>query len=202
MSRGVDESLAERLRAADSADEAAREILDYLHEYGDRHYDEAVTQRAHALQAAQHARADRSTPELVVAALLHDLGHLLLRLDRQASDDALAADLDHEGVAADYLQPFFPPEVTEPIRLHVAAKRYMCAARPEYLQQLSPASVRSLEVQGGPFSDEERAAFESHPHFEDAVRLRRWDDEAKVVGGPTPPVESFQTEVASSLLRH
>jgi gamma-butyrobetaine dioxygenase len=113
----------------------------------------------------------------VAAALLHDVGHLLVERDRVPTTD-----LQHEAVGARALARWFEPEVTNPIALHVAAKRYLCAVDPGYFGILSPGSVRSLELQGGPMTPEEVGRFEALPGAEAAARLRRWDEGAKVPG--------------------
>lgn len=158
---------------------------------------EAVSQSEHALQAATLAERERATPELVAAALLHDIGHLL---DARSEDPAtMDLDLGHEATGARWLAQHFPPAVVRPIELHVAAKRYLCATEPDYFARLSPASVASLRLQGGPMSPEEVAAFDRDPHGRDAVRLRRWDEEAKVAGLPTPGVDHFRRCLESVL---
>lgn len=157
---------------------------------------EAVTQLQHALQCAVLARQAGASAGLVTAALLHDYGHLV------ADDEGMAergVDMMHEEVAADHLARWFGPAVTEPIRMHVAAKRYLCAVDPDYLAGLSPASLASLEVQGGPFTAAEAASFVERAYATDAVRLRIWDDLAKDVEAPTPPIEDFRREVEASL---
>jgi [1-hydroxy-2-(trimethylamino)ethyl]phosphonate dioxygenase len=114
---------------------------------------------------------------LVAAALLHDVGQLL-----HAGDEGVAdadKDMQHETLGEEWLSARFGPEVTQPIKLHVAAKRYLCATDPEYLGKLSPASLQSLKLQGGPMTPAEVAAFESNKFAKDGVRLRRWDDLAK-----------------------
>jgi len=140
---------------------------------------EAVSQAEHALQAAALAEGEGAAPSLVAAALLHDVGHLLAK-DRQAD-----ADDQHEQIGWGYLKSQFGAAVAEPVRLHVPAKRYLCAVEPDYFAILSPASVRSLELQGGRLTADEAAAFESTPYAADAIRLRRWDDQAKVPGART-----------------
>ncbi|QNM98605.1 phosphonate degradation HD-domain oxygenase [Chitinimonas koreensis] len=141
---------------------------------------EAVSQRAHALQAAHFARAAGLPDALVAACLLHDLGHLL----SEQSDDALANGDDdlHQYRALPFLRGLFGEAVVEPIGLHVAAKRYLCRAEPGYRAALSPASQASLALQGGPMSEDEAAAFLARPHAAAAIALRRCDDAAKVAG--------------------
>lgn len=159
------------------------------------YFGEAVTQAEHALQAAARARAEGAPETLVAAALLHDIGHLL----HDAGEDAAARGIDtgHEEDGCAWLSGHFPPEVTEPVRLHVAAKRYLCATDPAYRARLSPASAQSLALQGGPFTPDEVAAFEANPHYREAVRLRRWDDEAKVVGMEVAPLEDYRSLLES-----
>ena len=171
------------------------EIFGNLARKGDAMYGgEAVTQLQHALQCATLARAEGVSPDLVVAALLHDYGHLINDDDAEAA--AKGRDQFHEEIAADYLARFFPPSVTEPIRMHVPAKRYLCAVEGDYFDSLSPASVHSLAVQGGPFDNGEAKAFIARDFAEDAVRLRRWDDLAKDPAMETAPLNSFREEVS------
>jgi [1-hydroxy-2-(trimethylamino)ethyl]phosphonate dioxygenase len=155
---------------------------------------EGVTQLEHGLQAAMLAEQEGAPSELIVAALLHDVGHLLHDLP----DDAPDAGIDdaHEELGAKWLESRFPPEVLEPVRLHVAAKRYLCGAEPDYERSLSEPSRVSLALQGGPMSADECEAFRNAPHFDAAVRLRRWDDWAKVTGLETPSLEHFAAHIA------
>ena len=146
-----------------------------------RMYDEAVTELDHALQAAALAHSDGAPDHLVAAALLHDVGHLVSD-DNVTLDDDLTDDFHHERVGARFLTRWFGPEVTAPVALHVAAKRYLCAVEPGYLDALSPSSTRSLGLQGGPMSAAEVDAFERRPHHDAAVQVRRWDDQAKIAG--------------------
>jgi phosphonate degradation associated HDIG domain protein len=146
-----------------------------------RMYDEAVTELQHALQAAALARADGAPDHLIAAALLHDVGHLVAD-DNVTLDDDLTEDFHHERVGARFLTRWFGPDVTAPVALHVAAKRYLCAVEKGYLADLSPSSMRSLGLQGGPMSTTEVEAFEGLPHHAEAVQVRRWDDRAKVGG--------------------
>jgi gamma-butyrobetaine dioxygenase len=148
---------------------------------------EAVSQTEHALQAARLAEAEDAPSALVAAALLHDVGHLLAKVDMAAGD----ADDRHEEIGWGYLKSTFGPAVSEPVRLHVPAKRYLCAVEPEYFALLSPASVRSLELQGGRFAAAEAERFHGTGFAADAVRLRRWDDRAKTPGVATKSVSDY-----------
>ena len=153
---------------------------------GKRH--ESVSALAHALQCAQLAEDARADSQLVAAALLHDVGHFVA-----INEVGAMADVDdaHELRGVAVLVRDFPPAVVEPIRLHVAAKRYLTATEPAYLRGLSPASVQSLAQQGGPLRGGEIARFEAQPFAEDAVRLRRWDDLAKTPGRATPGLDYY-----------
>jgi [1-hydroxy-2-(trimethylamino)ethyl]phosphonate dioxygenase len=162
------------------------------------YFGEAVSESEHALQAADLAARDGANDALVVAALLHDVGHLLHGLGENVAERGL--DGRHEEVGHDWLARWFGPAVAEPVRLHVAAKRYLCATDPAYLDQLSPASLRSLELQGGPFSPSEIVTFERNPHHEAAVRLRHWDDAAKVAGLNVPPFDAYRPRMAKLLI--
>jgi len=165
-------------------------IARVIDEEGERRYGrEAVSQRQHALQCAAWAERAGATPALVVAALLHDIGHLV-------DPDAEAADGDdrdarHEALGAGWLSDLFGDDVLMPIRLHVAAKRYLTAAEDGYLATLSPQSVRSLRMQGGPYGVEEARRFIAVPHAGDAVKLRRWDDLAKDPDARMPDLDHF-----------
>jgi gamma-butyrobetaine dioxygenase len=156
---------------------------------------EAVTQEEHALQAAWAAEKDGAAASLIAAALLHDVGHLLHDLDYAAER---GVDDCHEERGRLWLEEHFPPEVCEPVRLHVAAKRYLCAAEAGYFEGLSPASVLSLDLQGGPMTEEEATAFRAGPFAAAAVALRRWDEEAKIPGLATPPLEHFMPYLESA----
>lgn len=173
----------------------AEEISQLFDKYGDSQYGgEAVSQREHALQAAWFAERADADSDLVVAALLHDIGHLLHSLPKDAPDRGI--DDVHEVLAACWLESRFGPAVVEPIRWHVAAKRYLCATDPEYQRQLSPPSLLSMQLQGGPMSAEEADAFRTLPFFQAAIQLRQWDDAAKVPQLATPPLEYYATHLA------
>lgn len=163
---------------------------------GSQYGGEAVTQLEHALQAAMLAEAEGADAAMITAALLHDIGHLLHDLPEDAPKDGV--DDVHEERAHRWLGDHFGPEVTEPIRLHVDAKRYLCAVEPTYRATLSVPSQRSMELQGGAFSAQEAREFASRPYCEQGTRLRRWDDRAKVAGLATPPLDHFLPLVAAA----
>jgi [1-hydroxy-2-(trimethylamino)ethyl]phosphonate dioxygenase len=160
-------------------------------------YGEGVSQLEHALQCAVCAERDGAAPALIAATLLHDIGHLVHDLPQDIADQGI--DTQHESLGSAWLSQHFGPAVTEPVRLHVAAKRYLATTEAGYFELLSPASVQSLRLQGGPMSDEECARFAAEPFADDAVRLRRWDDEGKAVGATTPGLAHFERYVAESL---
>lgn len=158
--------------------------------YGGIAYEgEGVTQLEHALQCAQHAEADAADEALITAALVHDLGHLLNRLGGTPS--ARAIDDRHQFLAIPFLRGLFPPEVFEPVRLHVEAKRALCTLEPSYAWTLSPDSARSLALQGGPLAAADLDRFLAEPGAARALRLRRWDDAAKDPQGRTPPLSHY-----------
>jgi phosphonate degradation associated HDIG domain protein len=159
----------------------------------------AVTQKEHALQAANLAAQRRLGDALVIAALFHDVGHLLVGdnvdLAQQGIDDL------HEETSANALEAIFGKDVAEPVRLHVAAKRYLCAVNPAYYDKLSEDSRRSLGLQGGPMTPTEVAAFDNLEHRAAALALRMIDDEAKVAGLKTPALDSYRPLAARLQLR-
>jgi len=154
-------------------------------------YGEHVNQLEHALQCALLATEEGASDPLIAAALLHDYGHLFEGRGDVAERDR--RDARHEAHGARALRRWFGPEVTGPIALHVAAKRYLCAAEPGYEASLSPASILSLELQGGRFTTVQCRHFEARTFAADAIRLRRWDDSGKAVGRPTPELEGYRT---------
>jgi phosphonate degradation associated HDIG domain protein len=165
-------------------------VIDLYNEKGHRSYGEDVTELEHALQAATFARQFGEPAPIVAACLLHDYGHLLHDMGEDIADQGV--DAHHEDLGAKALARWFVPEVVEPGRLHVAAKRFLCARDRQYFEGLSPASRQSLVLQGGPMSDEEARQFEADPHYRAAVQVRRYDDMGKVPGMKTPPLEEFR----------
>ncbi len=150
---------------------------------------EAVTMSEHMLQSAVFAAREEAGDDLIAAALLHDIGHFT----NEFGDDYIEQGVDnlHDEAGARLLEGFFPPVVVACVRLHVAAKRYLCATDRSYFARLSPASVATLKLQGGPMSDDETRQFESDPYFSQAVRVRLWDEAGKVPGMATPAFADF-----------
>ena len=157
---------------------------------------EPVTQLEHALQTAHLAEQSDADDALVTACLLHDLGHMLNLQGETPSMRGI--DDTHQYYALPFLRGLFPPQVLEPIKLHVDAKRYLCATRDGYFEALSADSKRSLVLQGGMFTPEEAKAFIAQPHAGDAVRLRMWDDLAKVENAVTPPLAHFVAAIEAA----
>lgn len=158
---------------------------------GELYGGEAVTQLEHALQAAHLAEQQESPAHEVVSALLHDVGHLIHDLGEDCAERGVN-DI-HERAGADWLdtEAGFVDAVTQPVRLHVPAKRFLCAVDADYHASLSDASQLSLSLQGGPFTEDQVAEFRKTPYSESAVRLRTWDDKAKQPGLATPPLQHF-----------
>lgn len=180
-------------------DALCNRLFDFLQTAGRSRYDESVTQLEHGLQCAHLAETAQYGPTAQIAALLHDIGHLLLD-EHDGHGDFLDTDLRHEIVGARLLTRWFGPTIGEPVALHVPAKRYLVATEPDYAATLSEASIRSLRVQGGPMTPAEIAAFQRRPHHQLAVQLRRWDDHGKVAGAHTPPLEHWRPAILSLLV--
>jgi len=160
-------------------------------------YGEGVSQLEHALQCAACAERDGAAPALIAATLLHDVGHLIHDLPQDIADQGI--DTQHESLGSAFLSRYFGAGVTEPVRLHVAAKRYLATTERGYYDLLSQASIQSLQLQGGLMSPEECARFAKEPFADDAVRLRRWDDAGKLVGANTPDLAHFERYVREAL---
>jgi gamma-butyrobetaine dioxygenase len=145
---------------------------------GQQYLREEVSVAAHMLQAGARAEHQGAADHVVASALLHDVGHI-------------QPGTAHEQTGADWLSQWFGPDVTEPVRLHVAAKRYLCATEPGYFERLSAASIDSLARQGGPMSQAEAAAFAATPFAQDAIVVRRCDEDAKDPDAATPGFDHF-----------
>lgn len=161
-------------------DELLDEIEALYGEKGSEPYGEQVTMLEHSLLTAATARGAGASDAMVVAAFLHDIGHLLVPPDDEFGKHT------HDAIGGDWLAERFPPEVSEPVRLHVDAKRYLCGIDPAYYDDLSPASQYTLGQQGGPMTPEQCAEFALRPFSKEAVELRRWEDAFGKVTGVEP----------------
>ncbi|HTT58462.1 MAG TPA: HD domain-containing protein [Acidimicrobiales bacterium] len=167
------------------------DLFDLFEAQGHEPYGESVTQIEHALQCAALARDEHASDAMIVAALFHDVGHLVVGAHNEADFAIDEVDDDHERVGARVLAPLFGPAVAQPVSLHVTAKRWRCTREPAYYDRLSEASKLSLKAQGGLLSEEECLRFEEHPGFPDALALRTWDDEGKVVGRDVGTLDDY-----------
>lgn len=154
----------------------------------------------HMLQSAMLAQEENAGEFLIAAALLHDIGHYTSEFGENSVEQGI--DNLHDEAGARILEDFFPPVVVACVRLHVAAKRYLCATDPGYFAKLSPASVATLKLQGGPMTEDEVAEFRTHPYFREAVRVRLWDEGGKVPGLPTPPFGHYEPLLQSVVESH
>jgi [1-hydroxy-2-(trimethylamino)ethyl]phosphonate dioxygenase len=174
----------------------AEEILVIYGRRGsETYFGENVSTAEHCLQAAYFAQIAGAPPGLVVAALLHDIGHLVEEVPQDIAD--WTVDAHHEEIGGRWLAQRFRPEVSEPVRLHVPAKRYLLATDAKYFAKLSPASVITLKLQGGPMAAHEVAQFETEAYYKDAVRVRQWDDQGKVAGLKTPSLGDYRALIES-----
>ena len=173
-------------------------ILDLFARRGSEEYmGEAVSMAQHMEQSAACAAAQGASDELVIASLLHDIGHFVGDFPIEALENGI--DNLHEEAGAHFLAAYYPASVTEPIRLHVAAKKYLCAVDKNYIGCLSDASINSLRIQCGPMSLAEIDEFESNPHYLAAVEVRKYDDDGKVAGLDIKPVEDYRDKLESLL---
>ena len=173
------------------------EICTAFERRGQETYGEGISQLEHAVQCAAFAERDGADAALVTATLLHDIGHLLHDLPADVADSGI--DTQHEASGSAWLSRHFGLAVTEPVRMHVAAKRYLATMEPGSFERLSEASVLSLRLQGGPMSAPQAAAFAAEPFFTDAIRLRRWDEEGKIIGYHGPALDHFLPRVQACL---
>ncbi len=156
---------------------------------GEEYLGEPVTMAEHMLQGAHFAEQANESEVIIVSALLHDIGHFTSEFGRFSMDDV--EDKFHEDAGAEVLEPFFPTLVTDCVRYHVAAKRYLCAAKPSYFKRLSEASIHSLNLQGGPMNSDEVAAFEKNPNLKDIVKVRYYDEAGKRADLETKPFSHY-----------
>lgn len=185
-----------------NAEQVVDAIFTMLADVGqETYYGEDVTQLEHALQCAKLATDAKSDAETVIAALLHDIGHICAPDAQQMTDDIGV--VDHEGIGADFLRARgFSEKVAQLVEAHVAAKRYLTATNPTYAARLSSASQETLKHQGGPMTVEEATAFEQDPLFKEKLRMRQWDEQGKVPGWDVPPLESYRALVVRHLNRN
>lgn len=174
-----------------ATDQIINDLFALFAERGQRQYGEAVTELEHALQCALFAAQAGEPAHLIAACLLHDYGHLMHNLGEDVAERGV--DANHEARGATHLARYFGPEIVEPIRQHVAAKRFLCLRQPEYFDGLSAASLFSLQLQGGVMSEAAAHNFELLPHSAAAVRLRRYDDAGKIPNFVTPALETYRS---------
>ncbi len=172
----------------------------FLRRGADSYLGEDVTMSEHMLQGAQLAEQSGAPEETIVAALLHDIGHYTNEFPEDALENGINNYHDEAGAAV--LKPYFPDRVTDCVRYHVAAKRYLCAVDPDYFAKLSEASVHTLGLQGGPMNKEEVQAFKTLPYVKDIIQVRLWDDEGKVAGVQTPDFAYYAPMVQHVVDRH
>lgn len=189
-----------------AATEPTREnIVEFIAEIFERrgaeeYLGEPVTMAEHMLQGAHLAEADGASDELVAAALLHDIGHFTSEFGAYSPDDT--EDKHHDEAGGELLEHFFPPVIVECVRLHVSAKRYLCATDPTYFAKLSPASVHTLSLQGGPMSAAEVAQFRRNPFHNEAVQVRLWDEGGKIAGMKTKSFRDYMPLLERVVTRH
>ena len=176
------------------------DVISIYAKWGTHTYDEQLSQMDHAIQCAALAQQSGASDNLIIASLLHDIGHLL-ELESKSGNVNIEIDDKHESTGTRYLARSFGSGVTAPIALHVDAKRYLCAVEPTYFDTLSEGSVRSLELQGGPMMDEEARRFEGLAGFKDAVSLRRWDEQGKILDLEVAPFSAYVPMMQSLLSR-
>ncbi|UWQ07932.1 (R)-1-hydroxy-2-trimethylaminoethylphosphonate oxygenase [Aliiroseovarius crassostreae] len=167
---------------------------------GEEYLGEPVTMAEHMLQGATIAEQNGQSEEIIVGALLHDIGHFTSEFGTYHPDDT--EDRHHEDAGAKVLERFFPSVITDCVRYHVAAKRYLCATKPEYFKRLSPASAHTLELQGGPMSEEEVAEFAANPNLKEIIAVRYLDEAGKRDDMETPDYWHFAPMVQRMVDRH
>jgi predicted HD phosphohydrolase len=156
---------------------------------GEEYLGEPVTMAEHMLQGAHFAEEANEPEVIIVSALLHDIGHFTSEFGTFSMDDV--EDKYHEDAGAEVLEPFFPTLVTDCVRYHVAAKRYLCATKPSYFKRLSEASIHSLNLQGGPMGADEVAEFEKNPNLKEIVKVRYYDEAGKRADLDTKPFSHY-----------
>ena len=184
---------------------SSKNIVSFLADIFDRrgneeYLGEPVTMAEHMLQGAHFAEKAGEAEIIIVAALLHDIGHFTSEFGTFSMNDT--KDKHHEDAGADVLEEFFPKLVTDCVRHHVAAKRYLCATRPEYLKRLSKASIHSLNLQGGPMNKQEITAFEQNPNLKQIIKVRHYDDAGKRAELKTQPFSHYTAMIQNVVDNH
>jgi 2-amino-1-hydroxyethylphosphonate dioxygenase (glycine-forming) len=194
----------------EQAEKITNEIMGLYEGYGGNEYaGEKVTQLEHMAQAAQLAEEQGYDEEVILAAFLHDIGHISEAAKGDGITSAARGEMngfgivDHEALGADFLrEKGFSKKIARLVESHVEAKRYLTVKDPSYYDQLSEASKKTLEFQGGPMTPEEADAFEQYPLFQLIVQMRKWDEQAKVVGMPLPDIEHYRRMIFHHLSEH
>ena len=174
-------------------DKTVEELFDMITNSGEADYiGENVSQLEHMCQAAEFAEAQGNDPELILGALFHDIGHFCTEYGEEDAMGGLGH-ISHDKVGADYLRDRgFSERIAGIVQNHVEAKRYLCVTKPGYFKKLSAASLKTLAFQGGPMSEEEVAQFEADPYHKDYVKMRAWDEMAKVENKPLPDINRYK----------
>jgi phosphonate degradation associated HDIG domain protein len=182
-------------------DKAVEDLFQMIANSGEADYiGENVTQLEHMCQAAEFAEEQGNDDEVILGALFHDIGHFCAEYGAEHDMDGLGH-IAHDKVGADYLRNIgFSEKIARLVESHVEAKRYLCAAKPGYHAKLSEASAKTLEFQGGPMSAEEVTKFEADPYFKEIIKVRAWDELAKVENKPLPDLERYK-QMAKAHLR-
>ncbi len=187
----------------------ADEILDLYEKYGGAEYaGEKVSQLEHMVQAAQLAEEQGYAEDLILSAFLHDIGHICVAAQEDGDASRSAHEqmdgfgtIDHEEIGADFLaQRGFSRKIVRLVESHVEAKRWLTLKEPGYYDQLSDASKKTLEYQGGPMGEEEAAAFEQYPLFDLIIKMRKWDEQAKIENKPLPDLARYRQMIVDHLL--
>src|ERR1700761_5039852 len=184
----------------EQAEKITNEIMDLYAGYGGEEYaGEKVTQLEHMVQAAQLAEEQGYDEEVILAAFLHDIGHIAEAANGNNEMDGFGI-VDHEELGAEFLrEKGFSRKVVRLVESHVEAKRYLTIKDPSYYAQLSEASKKTLDYQGGPMTEEEAAAFEQYPLFDLIIQMRKWDEQAKIEQKPLPDLDHYRQMILHHL---
>ena len=183
-------------------EKALAEVFNLYEKHGaDDYIGEPVSQIEHMSQCAELAEAAGHDDEVILAAFFHDIGHICTPYSEEDDMDGYGH-ISHEKAGADFLRERgFSERVAALVESHVQAKRYLCASNPEYFARLSPASVKTLEFQGGPMSEEEVAGFRASPIFDLSIKLRAWDELGKEENKPLPALDHYRQMAKNHLIK-